>query len=181
MNRLLFATVLAITSTFSLTAQAEVSISIGQPGFYGRIDTGGYPQPRLVFPQPIIITPTPSHPTPVYLHVPPGHAKDWGKHCHQYNACGEAAYFVQDDWYEREYVPRYQEHHGRHLDQGKHEQKREHDNHKPEYKHKHHKKSQGHYKNKHSYKNKPHHLKQNGHGHNKGNHGNKQGRHGRGH
>lgn len=178
MNRLLFATVLAITSTFSLTAQAEISISIGQPGFYGRIDIGGYPPPRLVFPQPIIITPAPSHPTPVYLHVPPGHAKDWEKHCHQYNACGEAAYFVQDDWYEGEYVPRYQEHHGRDLDKDKdkHQQKREHDNHKREYKHEHHQKHGN------NHKDKPrHHSKQNGHGHNKGNHGNKQGGHGRGH
>src|SRR2546425_10235251 len=24
---------------------------------------------------------------PIYLHVPPGHAKHWRKHCHEYNAC----------------------------------------------------------------------------------------------
>jgi len=48
---------------------------------------------------------------PIYLRVPPGHAKKWSKHCHEYNACGEAGLFVQDKWYNREYVPRYQEQH----------------------------------------------------------------------
>jgi hypothetical protein len=45
----------------------------------------------------------------IYLRVPPGHAKHWGKHCREYNACGERVLFVQDNWYNREYVPRYQE------------------------------------------------------------------------
>jgi hypothetical protein len=52
------------------------------------------------------------HRPPIYLRVPPGHAKHWSKHCHEYNACGERVYFVQDDWYQHEYVPRYQERHG---------------------------------------------------------------------
>jgi hypothetical protein len=30
--------------------------------------------------------------------VPPGHAKDWKKHCKHYGACGVPVYFVQDDW-----------------------------------------------------------------------------------
>ena len=45
---------------------------------------------------------------PIYLHVPPGHAKHWRRHCGEYNACGERVFFVQDGWYNREYVPRYQ-------------------------------------------------------------------------
>ena len=48
---------------------------------------------------------------PIYLRVPPGHAKNWRKHCHKYNACGERVYFVQDNWYSREYVPHYQKQH----------------------------------------------------------------------
>jgi hypothetical protein len=52
---------------------------------------------------------------PVYLRVPPGHAKHWDKHCYEYRACGERVLFVRDDWYEREYVPRYQE---KHRDRG---------------------------------------------------------------
>jgi len=43
------------------------------------------------------------------LRVHQDHAKHWRKHCHKYNACDERVYFVQDDWYERDYVPRYQE------------------------------------------------------------------------
>ena len=30
---------------------------------------------------------------PIYLHVPPGHAKNWRKHCAHYNACGQPVYF----------------------------------------------------------------------------------------
>jgi hypothetical protein len=44
---------------------------------------------------------------PVYLHVPPGHAKNWSKHCYRYDACGRPVYFVQDRWYNEVYVPRY--------------------------------------------------------------------------
>jgi len=43
--------------------------------------------------------------------VPPGHARNWRKHCREYNACGERVYFVQNNWYDREYVPRYQKQH----------------------------------------------------------------------
>ena len=49
---------------------------------------------------------------PVYLHVPPGHEKKWGKHCHKYNACGQPVYFVRDNWYNEVYVPHYREGHG---------------------------------------------------------------------
>jgi hypothetical protein len=110
MKRLLFAALLAVTSTF--TAKAEVSVTIGQPGFSGVIDISGYPQPQLIFPQPVIIEPVPIPSAPVYLRVPPDHAKDWANHCRQYNVCNEQVYFVKDDWYEREYIPRYQKHYG---------------------------------------------------------------------
>lgn len=106
-----------------LAADVGVSVSIGQPGFYGRIDIGDFPQPQLIYPQPIIVQQVPMDRPPIYLRVPPGHAKHWRKHCHQYNACGERVYFVQDNWYNREYVPRYQEQHrdrrdGRRGEQG---------------------------------------------------------------
>ena len=48
---------------------------------------------------------------PIYLNVPPGHAKNWRKHCREYNACGERVYFVQNTWYDREYAARYQQQH----------------------------------------------------------------------
>lgn len=85
-----------------------VSVSIGQPGFYGRIDIGDYPPPQLIYRQPMMIERVPMGRPPIYLRVPPGHAKHWDKHCWEYNACGERVLFVQDSWYSREYVPRYQ-------------------------------------------------------------------------
>lgn len=101
---------LAIFSTPALAA--DVSISIGQPGFYGRLDIGDYPQPQLLYRQPIIVDRSYGNSGPIYLNVPPGHAKKWSKHCAAYNACGERVYFVQNSWYEHQYVPRYQVRHG---------------------------------------------------------------------
>lgn len=88
-----------------------VSVSIGQPGFYGRIDIGNYPPPRVIYRRPVIVERMPVQREPIYLRVPPGHAKHWRRHCREYDACGEPVYFVQDSWYNREYVPRYQELH----------------------------------------------------------------------
>lgn len=87
-----------------------VSVSVGQPGFYGRIDIGGMPPPRLVYEEPMLVTPAPRGVVvedPIYLRVPPGHAKHWREHCIQYNACGRRVYFVDDRWYNDVYVPRY--------------------------------------------------------------------------
>ena len=112
MHRIVLAMVLA---TVGLTAQAAdvgVSINVGEPGFYGQITFGSAAPPQLVYRQPMLI----EHvrgivaPPPIYLHVPPGHAKHWSKHCRQYAACGRPVYFVQDRWYNDVYVPHYREH-----------------------------------------------------------------------
>jgi len=108
---LMLAALLAAAAPVAAT-DVGVSVSVGQPGFYGRIDIGTFPQPALVYPQPVVIAPPAVGvpvPRPIYLHVPPGHAKDWRKHCARYNACGQPVYFVQDTWYQQVYVPRYQE------------------------------------------------------------------------
>ena len=106
----------------AMPAQATdvgVSISVGEPGFYGRIDIGDFPQPVLVYPRPVIIRPAPVAVTaaPIYLRVPPGHAKNWRKHCARYDACGQPVYFVQDRWYNSVYVPEYRHRNG---DRGEH-------------------------------------------------------------
>jgi hypothetical protein len=111
MKRFLIAATLA-AAALSTPAAAQVSVSIGQPGFYGRIDIGGYPAPALIYPEPMIIRPAPVAVAPLYLRVPPGHAKNWRRYCDRYRACGRPVYFVQDDWYRHEYAPRYQERHG---------------------------------------------------------------------
>jgi hypothetical protein len=112
-------------ATPAFAGDIGVSISVGQPGFYGQIDIGNVPPPQLVYPQPVVIRQAPEFVSspPIYLHVPPGHEKHWSKHCAQYNACGRPVYFVRDDWYNNEYVARYQhgggDHgHGRGHDKG---------------------------------------------------------------
>lgn len=110
----------------ALAANVDVNIHIGQPGYYGRIDIGEFERPQLIYREPIVIYPVSAPRDPVYLHVPPGHAKNWRKHCSKYNACGERVYFVQDSWYEREYVPRYQ---ARHNTREKHYEDRHDDGH----------------------------------------------------
>ena len=79
-----------------------VSIGINQPGVYGRIDIGRFPQPQLIVQRPVVIVQQqPAYrPAPVYMHVPPGHRKNWRKHCGDYNACGTPVYFVQERWYQ---------------------------------------------------------------------------------
>jgi hypothetical protein len=116
MKKMLFA---IMTIFFAVSAQAAdvgVSVTIGQPGFYGHIDVGNFPKPELVFPKPVVIVPAPVNvapPPPVYVHVPPGHQKNWKRYCHQYQACDRPVYFVRDRWYNNVYVPEYQARHGR--------------------------------------------------------------------
>ena len=106
MRRLIFAAVIAATCGSALAADVGVSVTVGQPGYYGRIDIGNFPPPQLIYAQPVVIerVPVGVAPRPLYLHVPPGHAKDWRKHCGKYNACGEPVYFVSENWYNDVYV-----------------------------------------------------------------------------
>jgi hypothetical protein len=80
------------------------------PGVYGQVNIGNQGAPPVVYAQPMLIEPQYSPPPPIYLHVPPGHAKDWRKHCHEYNACNRPVYFVRS----REYDPEYQRHYQAH-------------------------------------------------------------------
>jgi hypothetical protein len=111
MKRLLITAALAVATAAALAGDNHGTSSLGQPDFYGRLDFGDYPQPQVIYRHPIAIEQVPTNRPPVYLRVPPGQAKNWRKHCREYNACGERVFFVQDNWYNREYVPRYQEHH----------------------------------------------------------------------
>ena len=86
-------------------ADADVRVIVSsevRPGVYGRVEIGSAPPPPVVFAQPIVAV-RPVQPVvvqPVYLHVPPGHAKHWAKHCARYNACGVPVYFVKSAEYE---------------------------------------------------------------------------------
>ena len=90
----------ALLALAAAPALAQVTTTIqGQlaPGVYGRVDIGNAPPP-LIYAQPIIIQRGPNYVQgqPVYLRVPPGHEKNWGKHCRKYNACGQPVYFVTE-------------------------------------------------------------------------------------
>jgi hypothetical protein len=108
MKRSLFAIVAAVVA---VPAFADVSASIGisQPGFYGQIHIGDLPRPVVIYPRPIWIARPPRvvYVEPIYVRVPPGHEKNWSKHCGKYGACGRPVYFVREDWYQTHYVPRY--------------------------------------------------------------------------
>ena len=114
-----------------MAADVGVSINVGQPGFFGQINLGDTPQPpRLVYARPMVIHRDPAFAgQPIYLHVRPGHERHWASHCAEYNACGRPVYFVRDDWYNREYVPRHREYgHDHDRDRGHdHDHDRGHD------------------------------------------------------
>jgi hypothetical protein len=82
-----------------------VSISVHQPGVYGRINIGDVPPPALVLPRPVIYAPPPVvvQRAPIYLYVPPGHQQNWGRYCGRYGACGQPVYFVRDEWVRERY------------------------------------------------------------------------------
>lgn len=111
MKKFLFAAVLAV-ATVPAFASVGVSVTVGQPGFYGQIDLGDAPPPQVIYAQPMVIERSVIPASPIYLRVPPGHAKHWAKHCGDYHACGRPVYFVRDSWYSHKYVPYYRERHG---------------------------------------------------------------------
>src|SRR5215510_8934854 len=71
-----------------------------KPGVYGRVEFGNAPPPVVVYPKPVVIVKEQRPLQPVYLHVPPGHAKHWDKHCKKYNACNRPVYFVKSREYD---------------------------------------------------------------------------------
>ncbi|HEX6362359.1 MAG TPA: hypothetical protein VFZ93_05360 [Albitalea sp.] len=117
----------------SAGTEVGVSVSVNQPGVYGRIDIGHVPTPPVVvYEQPVVIERTRVVQQPIYLHVPPGHSKNWRKHCRRYDACGRPVYFVQEQWYQTQYVPaarhrhRDRDDHG-HRGRGRDDHDRDHD------------------------------------------------------
>jgi hypothetical protein len=114
MKKLIAALALA-SAAYVASAQAGdvgVSISIGQPGFYGQIDIGGYGPPQVVYRQPVLVEHRNWYPAPVYVRAPQYQYGNWRRYCGLYNACARPVYFVRDDWYRNVYAPRYYREHG---------------------------------------------------------------------
>jgi hypothetical protein len=111
---LIAASLLAATFSNVATAGTNVSVSIGQPGFYGRIDLGGAPPPAVVYAEPVIVERAPRYmdAPPIYLRVPVVQQRSWKRYCRNYGACGQRVLFVQDSWYRNDFAPRYHREHG---------------------------------------------------------------------
>lgn len=106
------------------------------PGVYGQVSIGNAPPP-VVYAQPMIAEPPPvvvgaPPPPPIYLHVPPGHAKHWDKHCREYHACNRPVYFVRSAEYEPGFdMDRWRREHGHegHGHERDHHEHGDHDDH----------------------------------------------------
>jgi len=118
---------LMLVSMSARAGEPIINLSIGgeiSPGVYGQVQFGNAPPPPVLYDEPRIIVRQPPNVMvqPMYLHVPPGHAKNWAKHCREYNACSRPVYFVKS----REYEPGYR---GRkdkgHRNQGRGEEHRD--------------------------------------------------------
>src|SRR5215469_7821748 len=119
--------VLAMTAAWvglvsgAAAADVGVSIQFSQPGVFGRVDIGQYPEPpQVIVQQPVIIAPPPpalQPPEPVYLWVPLEHRKHWDRYCEDYHACGHPVYFVNHVWY-RDHVMANRGHEGRREEEG---------------------------------------------------------------
>lgn len=114
MNKLQFALLATLGAVSVAPAWSAVDVGVGitirEPGVYGRIEIGSQPPPPLIYPQPVIIRQPAvvvQQQPPLYLYVPPGHAKNWGKHCARYNACARPVYFVQEEWVQQRYEQEY--------------------------------------------------------------------------
>ena len=94
----------------ALAADVSASIGISQPGFYGQINIGDFPRPPVIYAQPVWVAASgeggiraadlPARAT--------GPREALEQALRQYGACGRPVYFVREDWYQTEYVPRYQ-------------------------------------------------------------------------
>lgn len=111
------AILIACAAGAASASDVNVGVSISgevAPGVYGRVDIGNA-RPALVYQQPMVIMREARPVRPVYMHVPPGHAKNWSKHCHRYDACRTPVYFVKS----AEYEPRRHRHSDDHGGRGR--------------------------------------------------------------
>ena len=61
------AVMMAVGTVPAIAADVGVSVQVGEPGFYGRIDVGNFPQPQVIYPRPTVIQPVPWRGAPADL------------------------------------------------------------------------------------------------------------------
>lgn len=134
---ILVVSALASAATCAQAQNVSVNAVItGQvvPGVYGQVVIGNAPPP-VVYQQPVVVEPPPMMGAPpvapIYLHVPPGHARHWNKHCHEYHACNRPVYFVRSPEYEPGFdMERWRREHGHERHEHDHDRDhREHGDH----------------------------------------------------
>ena len=113
MKRMLIAAGFLGATAIAFAQSTGVSVTVGQPGFYGQIDIGDYPPPQLIYAEPVIVEQVVVVQQPIYLRVQQDHVQHWDRYCNDYHACGQRVYFVQDSWYDNVYVPTYNKKHGK--------------------------------------------------------------------
>ena len=94
---------------------ANVSISVHQPGVYGRITLGGpVPKADWVAPQPVVVLPPQVvvEREPIYLYVPTAHSTNWPRYCGHYSACSQPVVFVRDSWVRERHTAYYRDRDG---------------------------------------------------------------------
>ena len=126
MKRMLFAVALSLVAAPLFAADVGVSLTIGEPNFFGHIEFGNTARPDVIYRDPVIVKKQllHKHVEPIYLRVRPGHEKHWRKHCHEYHACNRPVYFVKDTWYRKRYASHYRKH--KHLrEDRRHEHRKE--------------------------------------------------------
>ena len=97
----------------AMAGNVAVSISVGEPGFYGHLDIGGYGRPALLYREPVVVVKKYRGVAPAYVRVPVDHSRNWNRYCGRYDACSRPVYFVRDEWYRDVYSPRYRQLHNR--------------------------------------------------------------------
>ncbi|RYZ94550.1 MAG: hypothetical protein EOP47_27645 [Sphingobacteriaceae bacterium] len=105
---LILSSLFIVQSSTVLAGDLGINVIVAgelRPGVYGQVEIGNAPRPVVVYEQPrvVVVEKRYARAEPVYLHVPPGHAKNWKKHCHSYHACGRKVYFVRSAEYEPDY------------------------------------------------------------------------------
>jgi len=128
MKKIIFLACALLAASASFAQGVGVSVSVGEPGFYGQIDIGHVAPPAVIYSTPVIVArPAVGYISePLYLRVPPEHVRYWSRYCDAYHACGRHVFFVQDHWYTNVYAPQYRAHaHEWYGEHGRYEEHRE--------------------------------------------------------
>ena len=93
----------ALMTATAANAATNISISIGDPGYWGVIPALAGHAPRVWNSAPVVAA--------IYLNVPDRERLDWPRYCGKYNACRRPVHFVRNDWYRNDYAPAYRKAH----------------------------------------------------------------------